>query len=88
MRINIYVPGAEIRRRVKAAAARRDLTVSEYCLQAIRVQLAREEAGVSPAPGEPGAAVARARRFLEEAFGGRVFRVSSASLIRHARRGR
>lgn len=86
-RINIYVPDPALRRQVKAAAARRDLSISDYCLQAIMTQLVRDgeqgpvAAGVSPAR----AAVARARRFQAQTFKGRRFRVSSATLIRESR---
>lgn len=53
-RLNIYVPDPTIRRQVKAAAAKRDLSVSEYCLQAITNQLVRDRErpsqGKSPPP--------------------------------------
>lgn len=90
-RINIYVPDPAVRRQVKAAAAQRDVSVSEYCLRAITAQLVRdgEHRAVDDGPGAalPGA-VARARRFQAKTFKGRRFRVSSASLIRESRAAR
>ena len=87
-RINIYVPDAEIRRQVKTAAAKRDVSISDYCLQAITAQLSREGERATPGPPrlKPGSiAVTRARRFQTSAFRGRVFGVSSAELIREER---
>lgn len=89
-RLNIYLPDPTLRRQVKAAAATQDLSVSAYCLRAITAQLIKDgelslDREESPPPLE--AAIARARRFQAEAFGGRVFAVSSAELIREAREG-
>jgi plasmid stability protein len=52
-RLNIYLPDPEVRRRVKVAAARRDLSVSEYCVRAILRQLAED--GEWPPKGVPAA---------------------------------
>ena len=86
-RLNIYLPDPVLRRQVKAAAAKRDLSVSAYCLQAITAQLLSDGERLPEQESLPTreAAVARARRFQAEAFGGRVFAVSSAELIREAR---
>ena len=87
-RINIYVPDPAVRRQVKTAAAQRDLSISDYCLQAITAQLARDgERGAADRGATAAArtAVARARRFQAQTFKGRQFRVSSASLIRESR---
>jgi|GEM_PF-1465441 hypothetical protein len=89
-RLNIYLPDPDMRRQVKAAAARQDLSVSEYCVQAITRRLA-EGGDITPHRGGPApmrAAVAAARRFQRQAFRGRVFAVSSAELIAEARNGR
>ena len=86
-RINIYVHDPAVRRQVKAAAAQRDLSISDYCLQAITAQLVRDgerRAVDSEATGAK-AAVVRARRFQAQTFEGRRFRVSSARLIRESR---
>lgn len=86
-RLNIYLPDLAIRRQVKAAAAKRDLSVSEYCLRAITAQLLRD--GERPPDRGPRhhlkVAAAAARQFQKETFSGRAFAVSSAELIREAR---
>jgi plasmid stability protein len=51
-RLNTYLPDPEVRRRVKVAAARRDLSVSEYCVRAILRQLAED--GEWPPEGTEG----------------------------------
>lgn len=88
-RLNIYLPDPKIRRQVKAAAAKQALSVSEYCVRAITSQLLRDG---ERSPREQDrhqleAAVAKARQFQAEAFGGRIFAVSTAELIREAREG-
>lgn len=87
-RLNIYLPDPAIRRQVKAAAAERDQSVSEYCLRAITAQLIRDGQRPPERNSPLRAAVATARRFQARAFGGRVFSVSSAELIREAREDR
>jgi hypothetical protein len=89
VRINIYVHDPLIRRQIKTAAAQKDISISEYCLRAISDQLVRE-AEIDPKRKATSleAALEKARRFQSETFGGRVFRVSSADLIREARKGR
>jgi len=89
LRLNIYVNDPTIRRQVKTAAAKQDISVSEYCLRAITVQLMRD--GEKPPKEEPNLlkpAVEKAHRFQAETFGGRVFSISSADLIREAREDR
>jgi hypothetical protein len=87
VRINIYVPNPVVRRQVKAAAAQRDLSISDYCLRAITAQLVRdgERGAMDRGTTAARAAVARARRFQAQTFKGRRFRVSSVSLIRESR---
>lgn len=89
VRINIYVHNPGIRRQIKAVAAQKDLSISEYCLQAIEGQLAKEQ----QSPEEAGMqtlnkAVEKARKFHTKHFGERVFSVNSADLIRQAREQR
>jgi hypothetical protein len=84
-RLNIYLPDAEIRRLVKAAAARRDISVSEYCVRAITAQLAREGERLPGKQPSLKTAVAAARAFQKKTFDGVIFSVSSAELIREAR---
>lgn len=88
VRLNIYLPERSMRRRVKSAAARQDLSVSEYCVGAIASQLAKDGEADSEekAPSaELGQAVRRARRFQARVFGKKVFSVSSADLVEKAR---
>jgi len=42
LRLNIYVDRSDLREAVKIAAARRGVTLSAYCLQAIRHRLMEE----------------------------------------------
>jgi len=89
LRLNIYINDPTIRRQVKTAAAKQDISVSEYCLRAISLQLMKD----GERPGKEGsdflkAAIERAHRFQAETFGGRVFSISSADLIREARENR
>lgn len=86
-RVNIYLPDPIIRRQIKTAAAKQDMSVSEYCLRAITTQLVRdrERSPVRWRRHQRETAVDAARRFQAEVFEGRVFTVSSAELIRDAR---
>ena len=89
VRLNIYVNDPTIRRQVKTAAAQQDISVSEYCLRAITLQLMKD--GGKPPKEEPSllkAAIEKAHRFQAETFGGRVFSISSADLITEARENR
>ena len=89
LRLNIYVNDPTIRRQLKTAAAKQDISVSEYCLRAITAQLMKD--GGKPPEEEPNflkPAIEKARRFQAETFGGRVFSISSADLIREAREDR
>ena len=88
-RLNIYVRDPAVRRQVKAAAAKRDLSVTEYCLRAILRQLVQDGERLAErrlAPLE--AAVRRARQFQTKTFHGRAFSVNSADLIAEAREDR
>jgi hypothetical protein len=89
-RLNIYVPDPALRRQVKAAAARQDLSVSAYCLQAITAQLLKDGERPPDTANRKAreAAIAKARQFQAETFGGRIFAVSSAELIRETRERR
>jgi hypothetical protein len=86
-RVNIYLPDQDLRRHIKTAAAKKDLSVSEYCLRAITAQLIRdnERPSVRNHRNRLGMAVEAARRFQAQTFAERVFTVSSADLIRNAR---
>ena len=88
-RVNIYLDNPDIRRKVKTAAAKRDLSISQYCLRAIREKLI-EEGEDDAASGRPllHRTISKARRFQAKAFRGRMFKVSSVSLIGEARKER
>lgn len=86
VRINIYAHDSEIRRQIRTRAAQKDLSISEYCLQAISSQLARDRDSLEEeGKGILGSAVEKARRFHTRNFGKRVFSVNSAALIKEAR---
>ena len=89
VRLNIYVHDPLIRRRIKTAAVQKDISVSEYCLQAISDQLVREaEIGLKKNDISLEGALEKAKRFQAKTFGGRVFKVSSRDLIQEARNER
>jgi len=88
-RLNIYVHDPLIRRRIKVAAAQKDISLSEYCVQAIADQLAKEaEMDLKRNDLSLERALERAKRFQAKTLGGRSFRVSSGDLIREARKER
>lgn len=78
-RINIYVDDPEIRKLVRREAAEQDLSISEFCLEAIRSRL-REHPSRSLSK-----AIEKARRFRARAFPDKTFSVRSADLIRESR---
>lgn len=41
-RLNIYLDDPEIKRQIKMAAAKRDVSISEYCLWALKRQLIKD----------------------------------------------
>jgi hypothetical protein len=88
-RLNIYLPDPAIRRQVKAAAAKQALSVSEYCVRAITSQLIQDSEWPPYGKDHPQleAAIAKARQFQAETFGGQSFAVSTAELIPEAREG-
>lgn len=89
VRLNIYLLEPEIRRRVKMAAARQDISLSAYCYQAIVGKLGRENEGTGNNNGSSlSRAISKARRFLKGAFPGESFRVSSSTLIAQGRKER
>lgn len=42
-RVDVYVPDQQVRRRIKLAATKRDMRVSQYCLEAILERLEEDE---------------------------------------------
>jgi hypothetical protein len=89
VRLNIYVHDPDLRRQIKTVAVKRDISVSEYCLQAITHQLREEQdTDLEQRTGSLKKAIGKARRFQKKAFAGRMFTVSSADLIAETRKDR
>ncbi len=42
-RLDVYVPNQQVRRRIKLAATKRDMRVSQYCLEAILERVEEDE---------------------------------------------
>ena len=82
-RLNIYLDSAEIRRKIKMKAAEEDISISEYCRRVLTASLSEGQAH-----GGVRQAVKKARMFQSRTLGGKIFRVSSADLIREAREDR
>jgi hypothetical protein len=56
-RINIYLDDPELRAQIKIAAARQGVTVSNYCLEAIKHRLSTDDVSpLSEAEGSPSSA--------------------------------
>ena len=87
IRLNIYVHDPNIRRQIKEMTARQDVSISEYCLRAIQGQLSREQKAAHKEENPLKKAVKKAGRF-QRTFGGKIFTISSADLIRESREGR
>lgn len=81
-RLNIYLDEEELRTRVKVAAAQQGVTVSTYCVQAIRDRLEADEN--SPAGRISPRAAARGMDQLRQRIG--PIGISVSELIRHGRR--
>jgi hypothetical protein len=84
VRLNIYLPDQATRRRIKLLATEQNVTLSHFCLRAIEAQLSEADKEKQRPPLSK--AVDRARKFQRQAFGGQVFQVNSADLIRQSRR--
>jgi hypothetical protein len=87
VRLNIYVHDPDIRRQIKEMTARKDVSISDYCLEAIKAQLLKEQKAGHEEENSLKKAVKKAQRF-QETFGGRTFAISSADLIRETREDR
>ena len=86
-RLNIYLDSAELRRQVKIAAAGAGVSLSTWCLQAIRARLAGEDRARSEeAEGRPGSPMAAAQALdrLRRRIG--PIGVPVSELIREGRR--
>ena len=78
----------ELRTRLKIAAAHKGVTMREYCLSAIKQQLAREEPGVLAFGDFNLEALEKVKGLQESVFGERALGDESAELIRQARQER
>jgi len=87
VRLNIYVHDPQIRRQIREMTAIKDISISEYCLRAIKAQLRKEQKAGDEEGNLLKRAVKKARRF-QETFGGKTFAISSADLIRETRENR
>ena len=87
VRLNIYVHDPDIRRQIKEMTARKDISISDYCLRAINTQLLNDQKVDHEEGNRLRKAVKKAQRF-QEMFGGRTFAISSAELIRETREDR
>ncbi|HEX3554052.1 MAG TPA: hypothetical protein VIA62_12570 [Thermoanaerobaculia bacterium] len=67
LRLNIYMDEPDLRQAVKIAAAKEGVTLSAYCVRAVRRQLVEE--GFLPGSSERQAAAARAMDRLRRQIG-------------------
>ena len=75
----------ELRTRLKIAAARKSITMRQYCLTAVEQQLDREEVGVLASGTFNQETVEKARALQKSVFGKSRLADESAELIRQAR---
>lgn len=88
-RLNIYLNDPNVRLEVKIRAAQADVSISEFCQRAIAAYLENGQNETGTEKDNPlNAAVVRARQFQERVFQGKRLKVSSADLIRVARKER
>ena len=87
VRLNIYIHDPNIRRQIKEMTARKDISISEYCLRAIKSQLIKEQKASHEEGNVLKKAVKKAQRF-QATFGGKTFAISSTDLIRETREDR
>jgi predicted DNA-binding protein len=78
----------ELRTRLKIAAARKSITMRQYCLTAIEQQLDREDVGVLASGTFNREAVEKASALQKSVFGKSRLADESAELIRQAREER
>lgn len=88
-RLNIYISDPKVRSQVKIRAAQADVSISEFCQRAITAYLEKDQNDAGTEKDNPlKAAVAKARQFQARVFRGKRLKVSSADLIRVARKQR
>jgi hypothetical protein len=78
----------DLRTRLKIAAARKSITMRQYCLSAIEQELDREEVAVFSSGSFSREAVEEARALQRSVFGKRRLADESVELIRQAREER
>jgi ribosome-binding protein aMBF1 (putative translation factor) len=86
-RISIDVT-PDLRRRIRLAAAARDMSVTEYCREILTRHLRQEADGQDGRRERALEALEMARRFRERVFADRILTPDSAELIREAREER
>ena len=82
IRLNIYLDDPQLREGVKIAAARRGLTLSAYCVLALRQSLSQD--GLMPHPPETQSAAAQALDSYRQKLG--PLGISVTDLISEGRR--
>lgn len=75
----------EERERLKATAARKGVSMAEYCRDAIEGALARDESGDATDPPKPYFDIESLIALRKETFGDRVLPTDSAEIIREQR---
>lgn len=75
----------DLRTRLKIAAARKSITMRQYCLSAVEQELDREDVAVFSSGSFGREAVEKARALQRSVFGRRRLADESAELIRQAR---
>jgi hypothetical protein len=86
-RISIDVT-PDLRRRIRLAAAARDMSITEYCREVLAGHLVRGADGQDTRRDRALEALEMARRFRKRVFGDRILTPDSAELIREAREER
>ena len=79
---------ADVQRRLKDTAARKGVSVGQYCRAAIGDALSKDESDEATAPPKPHFDIQSLIALQKEAFGDRVLPTDSAEMIREAREER
>ena len=79
---------ADLRTRLKIAAARRGITMRQYSLEAISRQLTRDDIQVKTSSGFNMEAINKAKALQDSIFGNRRLTDDSVDIIRQAREKR
>ena len=87
MRLSVELE-ADVQRRLKDTAARKGVSVGQYCRAAIGDALSKDESDEATAPPKPHFDIQSLIALQKEAFGDRVLPTDSAEMIREAREER